>query len=42
MACKRGRDGILLDGCRAGEAELARGAKEGGIEVEAGERHRNA
>jgi coenzyme F420-reducing hydrogenase delta subunit len=40
VARKGGRDGILLHGCRAGEPELACGAEQGGIEAQAGERHR--
>ena len=38
-AGERGRDGVVLDRGGAGEAELARGAHDGGVEAEGGERH---
>src|SRR5205823_14351704 len=40
-AGERRRDGVSLDGCRTGEAELACGAEEGRVEAEAeaGEGH---
>src|SRR6185369_7943557 len=38
-AGERGRDRVLLNGRRAGEAELVRGAEKDGVEAEACERH---